>query len=98
MSILYKDGDNWKTYEPNPKVIYLISHGFNGNIQILENLGFTVYHIYEQNYDKYPTKWKEGDTDWLSSSYKPSFVDGFSLSTLVDFQITPQIKHLISKT
>jgi len=92
MSILYKVNDNWKTYEPNPKVIYLISHGFNGNIEILQNLGFTVYHIYEQVYDNYPTRWKEGDTTWITN---PSG-NGKNLASLVDMKILPQIKHLIS--
>ena len=46
--IIDPETKNWHTYVPNKKVIYIISHGFNGNTDILNKLGYEVYHIYIQ--------------------------------------------------
>ena len=96
MSILYKVNDNWKTYEPNPKVIFLISHGFNGNIEILKSLGFTIYYIFAEEYDCYPTTWERGDPSWLKQT-SISSGNNKNLASLVDLKILPQIKYLISR-
>nr|QFG74716.1 MAG: hypothetical protein [Megaviridae environmental sample] len=92
MTKIYSSQDNkWYTYEPNKNVVYLIGHGFNGNKEILENLGFKVYMLYLSDYDKYPDNWQ--NNKWYTETLCPKNYK--NLASLVDNIIMTDFYDLI---
>ena len=91
--IIDPETNKWNTYVPNKKVIYIISHGFNGNTHILNKLGYKVYHIYIKEYDKYPENWQT--QQWMNTKFRTK--PYFNLESLVDNVVFYQINDLISR-
>jgi hypothetical protein len=76
----------WKEYKPKQFRVYVIMHGFNGNLQLLENLfgKENVESIFLPEYDKYPKGWDKGNTNWMNDNIN---TQEKNLATLVDNMI-----------
>lgn len=84
----------WEEYNSKEFKVYVILHGFNGNLQLLENLfgKQNVESIFLPEYDIYPKGWKEGNTNWMDDDINTQVKN---LATLVDNIIIKKFESMI---
>lgn len=85
----------WKEYKSNKFKVYVILHGFNGNLELLYNLfgEENVESIFLPEYDIYPKDWKNGNINWMDYNINK---DEKNLATLVDNIILTKFRNMIS--
>lgn len=92
----------WSRYQPDPKMVLVIGHGFNGNIERLQQLGYTVECIYLRDYDRYPLDHATqpgrtpGRKAWLDRPIDAPTKGVKDLATLVDDVVLRRIRQLVS--
>ena len=85
----------WKEYKSNNFKVYVILHGFNGNLELLHNLfgKENVESIFLPEYDVYPKGCKNGNMIWMNHNINK---EEKNLATLVDNIILTKFKNMIS--
>ena len=92
----------WVRYKPDLKKVLVIGHGFNGNIERLQQLGYDVECIYLPEYDRYPhdhatqAGHTPGQKRWLERPIDAPTHGVRDLATLADDIVLRRIRQLVS--
>ena len=91
------DSNNkWRNYESLVFKVYVILHGFNGNVELLQKLfgKDNVETIFLPEYDIYPEGWQY-NTNWMNDKIN---TEEKNLATLVDNMIIKKFRYMIRES
>ena len=93
---ILNSSNKWEKYNPSVFKVYVILHGFNGNLELLYNLygKNNVETIFLPEYDIYPKGWQTNN-NWMNDKIN---TDEKNLATLVDNMIIKKFNYMIRES